>query len=264
MDFFRFQRPIPPIGPETVFEVFGFPIANTTLYLFVIAAALFIASFIGTKKLALVPGKVQGVVESIYETLTGFIMSITKTRERADKVFPIIGAIFVFVGLANFGGLIPGIGTIQYDGVSIFRTGTADFNTTFALALGSVIVINIISIRDWGVLGHLNKFFKVKEVVAGFRQGLKPGMMAIVEFFVGLLDIIGEVAKVLSLSLRLFGNMYAGEVLMTILIGSFAFVVPSLWLAMSVLSALVQTIVFGALVTVFYMLAIKETPVKAS
>lgn len=258
MNWFRFEREITDINPSFVFSIGDFNFANTTLYLFFIALVLFVFLFSIRKKIRLIPSKWQSIIEIVYEGLLTLVRQITGSDYHARKVFPIIGSIFLFIGFANYSGLIPGLTSITYDGMSIFRTPTSDFNTTFALAFGSVFVLNIVSISEWGFFGHLGKFFKFKEIFVGFKKSIGAGSMAIVDFLLGLLDIIGEFAKIISLSLRLFGNMYAGEVLMTILIGSLAYVVPSIWFAMSMLSALVQAIVFGSLVTVFYMLAIKS------
>lgn len=257
MSWLRFERSISGIQPDFVFSIGNFNVSNTTLYLFAIAVFLLIGLLLFKSKLSILPSKGQLVLESVYESVIGLIKQITGSDYHARKVFPLLGSLILFIVFANYSGLIPGLTSITYDGTAIFRTPTSDFNTTFALALGSVIALHIVSLSDWGFFGHLGKFFKFKEVYLGFKQSMGAGAMAVVEFLLGLLDIVGEFAKVISLSLRLFGNMYAGEVLMTILIGSLAYVVPSLWFAMSMLSALVQAIVFGSLVTVFYMLAIK-------
>ena len=82
--------------------------------------------------------------------------------------------------------------------------------------------------------------------------------MAIIDFLIGLLDIISEFAKVISLSLRLFGNMYAGEILASILLGAFALMVPAPWLAMNLLVAVIQAIVFGSLCAAYYTLAVQN------
>jgi F-type H+-transporting ATPase subunit a len=238
MDFFQYPREIADVSPDIVFSIGTFPLANSTLYLVLIAIVLGVSSWLLSRSLAITPGRVQLVVESVYEWLVGLI-------------------IFVFIAASNFSGLLPGVSSITYDGISVFRTPTSDFNTTFALALGSIVAINAISVYEWGVLGYLGRFFKFKEVYLGFREGVGAGFLAIVGFFIGLLDIVGEVTKVVSMSLRLFGNMYAGEILTTILIGAFAYFVPVLWMAMGVLAATVQSIVFMALVTIFYTLSIK-------
>lgn len=257
MNFLRFKREIASIQPDFVFSIGNFHVSNTTLYLFAIALFLFITLAILKGKISEQPKKWQVFFEMIYEGLINLIKQITGSEYHAKKVFPIIGSLFIFIAFANYSGLIPGLTSITYDGVSIFRTPTSDFNTTLALALGSIFVLNVLSLYEWGFFGYVGKFIKIKDVFLGFKKGIGAGFMAIIDFLLGFLDIIGEFAKIISLSLRLFGNMYAGEILMTILIGSLAYAVPAIWFAMSMLSALVQAIVFGSLVTVFYMLAIK-------
>lgn len=258
MEFFKFSRELADVHPDVVFYIGSFPVANTTLYLVAIAVLLGSLSWLASRNFTLIPGKTQLVIESVYEWVASLVQQITGDERRTRVILPVVGSIFVFIGASNFAGLIPGAGSITYDGTSIFRTPTSDFNTTFALAFGAIFAINAISVYEWGILAYLGKFFKFKEVYLGFRKGIGAGLMSLVDVFLGLLDIVGEATKVVSLSLRLFGNMYAGEILMTILIGSFAYFVPALWMAMSVLSATVQTIVFTALVTVFYTLAIKD------
>lgn len=194
----------------------------------------------------------------VIEAMINLISQITGNKKTAENIFPLIATIFMYVAISNLIGMIPGIMSIQFNGASIFRAPTTDFNTTFGLALGCVVVLNIISISDWGFFGYLGKFFKLKEIIVGFKKSIGDGMMSIVDFFIGILDIIGEFAKVVSLSLRLFGNMYAGEVLSTLMLGAFAYFVPIAWSAMSLLSGVVQAIVFGSLVTAYYMLSIKE------
>lgn len=263
MSLLRFERPITPIEPDVIFSIGGFHIGNTTLYLYFIALVLLIALLVAQKKWKVSPKNGQTFVEFIYEGLLGLVTQIVGNEKRAEKIIPLLGSLFIYIGIANFSGLIPGLTSITFDGTSIFRTPTTDFNTTFGLALGSIIVLHITSIRDWGLFGHIGKFFKFKEVFLGFKKSAGAGGIALVEFFIGLLDIVGEFAKVISLSLRLFGNMYAGEVLMAILIGALAYGVPAIWFAMSILSATVQMIVFGSLVTVFYMLSLNPDKKEA-
>ena len=107
-----------------------------------------------------------------------------------------------------------------------------------------------------GVFSHLGHFIKVQPIISGFKKSLGAGFLGIVEFFVGLIEIIGELAKVISLSLRLFGNIFAHEVLMIILLGSLAIGVPAIWMGMGILVGVVQAIVFMALITVYYSLLV--------
>ena len=135
---------------------------------------------------------------------------------------------------------------------------TTDFNTTFGLALAVIVTMQIVGMKEQGVFGYLSHFIQIKQVVHGFKKGFGDGMVAIIGFFVGLIEIISELAKMLSLSLRLFGNLFAHEVLTVILLGAFAFGVPALWMGMGVLVGIVQSIVFVALVTVYYSLVLKK------
>jgi len=253
----QLSREISPIGPETIAFIGGFKIANSTMFLIFIVLLLALFCFLVVKKFKIRAGSVQIVTEMIYEGIGSFIDQITGSRERTNKIYPIIATIFIFVGISNLIGLIPGLTSIKIGDVSLFRSPTADFNTTFVLAFGSVLVLQLVSIREWGLFEHINKFVKVKDVYRGFQGGMKSGLMAIIDFFIGLLDIIGEFAKIFSLSLRLFGNMYAGEVLMIIIMGGLAYIVPSLWLSMNILVGVIQALVFGSLVAAYYMLAIK-------
>jgi F-type H+-transporting ATPase subunit a len=186
-----------------------------------------------------------------------FISQITGSKKYALKLFPLIASLFIYIGLSNLISLIPGLMSITLDGKSIFRSPTTDFNTTVGLAIGSVVLTHVVSIIDYGVFGHLGKFFKFKEIYLGFKEGINSGVMAIIDFIIGLLDIVSEFAKIISLSLRLFGNMYAGEILATLILGSFAYVIPIAWTSMSLLSGVIQAIVFGSLTTAYYMLAVK-------
>jgi F-type H+-transporting ATPase subunit a len=250
-------REISPIGPETIAMIGGFKIANSTALLFFIVLCLGLFCYFVVRRFKTRPSDVQVVSEMIYEGIGSFIDQITGDRERTNKIFPIIATIFIFVGVSNLIGLIPGLTSIKIGDVSLFRSPTADFNTTFVLAFGSVLILQIVSMYEWGLLDHINKFVKVRDVYRGFKRGFKDGAMAIIDFFIGLLDIIGEFAKIFSLSLRLFGNMYAGEVLMIIIMGGLAYIVPSIWLSMNILVGVIQALVFGSLVAAYYMLAIK-------
>ncbi len=258
MNFLQIERGISGIEPDVIFRIGNFPISNTTLLLSFIALVLFLFSYFKISKYVWNPTRGQALAEMFYEMILGLVNQITGSRRLAEKILPLIGALIVFIGISNMIGLIvPGLTSITYDGISIFRTPTSDFNTTFALALGCILLTHVVSIMDYGFFGHIGKFLKFKEIYLGFKSGIGNGFMAIVDFFIGALDIVGEFAKIIALSLRLFGNMYAGEVLMVIIFGGLAFALPALWMAMSLLSAVVQAIVFSSLVTAYYTLAVK-------
>ena len=237
--FFQPHPHFPSIGPETVFHIGSFPVANSTLMLVLSSAIVILTVIILNKKLKEIPSIFQNISEMMYESIEGLFVQLTGSTKHADKVLPTIGSVLIFIGLSNFIGHIPLLTSITYEGEPVFRSATADFNTTFALALGSVLMIQFIGFKENG-FGYLGHFFKFKGVYNGFKKGIGEGMIAIIEFFVGLLELISEFIRIISLSLRLFGNMFAGKVVMAIAIGSFAYVLPAVWLGMEFLVAFVQ------------------------
>jgi len=250
-------RDIPSLEPDVVFSIAGFPIASSTLMILLITLIVALLSGIAIRRFAVKPGKFQTAIELLYEQVVGLVDQITQSRKHSERIFPIIGAMLVYLTIANLIGVIPGLTEITYEGSPIFRSPTADFNTTFGLAFAAVLVLQFVSIKDYGVLGHLGKFIKLKEVYQGFKKGISSGLVSLIDFFVGLLDIIGEIAKIVSLALRLFGNMYAGNVLMVIIFGAISVVLPAVWLGMNIFVGVLQAMVFSALVAAYYMLAVK-------
>lgn len=257
MSFLQISRPIDPIASETIFSAAGFRVNNSTLFAFFILLLIAWFCFFVIRRFSFRPNNKQTLTEIIYEGIEKLLIQITGNRKNADAMLPFIGALFVFIGLSNLLGMAPGLTSFTWGGKPFFRSPTADFNTTFGLALGSILVIQMASIREIGFLGYLGKFFKFKEVYMGFRKGIKDGFIAVIDFCIGLLDIISEIAKIISLSLRLFGNIYAGIVLTVITFGFIAYVAPSIWMSLGILFAVVQAVVFGSLVAAYYILAVK-------
>ena len=262
MDFFnqflRFPRELTSVNSEAVFYVGSLPITNSLLLEFLIililaSFGLFVVSKFRSEQLT----KTQNIVEIAYEGLISFVASVTGSPETAKKVFPLVATILVYLVVANLIGIIPGLTSLTYGQSALFRTPTTDFNTTLGLAIAVVLIIQAASIQSYGLLGYLGKFFKFKGIYQGFKKSPMDGFIAIIEFFIGLLDIFAEFAKIISLSFRLFGNMFAGEVLAVLILGALAFFIPAIWLSMSLLFAAVQAVVFGALTAVYYTLALK-------
>ncbi len=259
-----FKRDISTVGPSTIFNIGNFPVANSTIFILLIILIVLIFSYFLFRNKSLVPTKAQAFFEIVYEAVAAQIRTIAGSDYHVNRVFPIIASIFIFVGVSNYLGMVPGLSSITFDGESLFRTATGDFNTTFGLAFGSIVVLHIISIKDFGIWGHLGKFIPIKQLRKDLKMGALSPIYIFVTILIACLDIVGEFAKVISISLRLFGNLYAGEVMTTILIGIFAFVLPSFWIAFGLLGSLIQTIVFGSLITVFYMQAAGPEPGKQS
>lgn len=248
---------IPELQPPTVFHVGNFPVTNSFLMTVLIILLIIIFVVVLNKKIKNIPGTLQNIVEILYGGMLGLIDQITQSRKISERIFPLIASLFVYIGISNIIGLIPGLTSITFGDVELFRSPTSDFNTTFALATAMVLLVQWVSIKDWGLLGYLGKFVQIKEVWQGFRKGAGEGMIAVINFLIGLLDIISEIAKVVSLSMRLFGNIYAGEILMAIILGSLAYVLPAVWMGMNLFVGIIQALVFGSLVAAYYTLAKK-------
>ena len=254
-DFLTIDATTPSLQPPVVFWVGEFPVTSSFLMIVLVTVLLVVFSVIIRRTLKMVPGKFQSSVEMLYEGMETLINQITRNKDVTDKIFPLIASLFVFVGISNIIGLVPGITSISWNGVDIFRSPTSDFNTTFALATAMVLLVQWVSIKDWGLLGYLGKFVQIKEVWQGFKKGIGEGAIAFINFLIGLLDIVSEIAKIVSLSMRLFGNIYAGEILAAIILGGLAYALPAVWMSMNIFVGIIQALVFGSLVAAYYTLA---------
>lgn len=258
---FHVNEELPSITPYIFNDVGIFSIANTTTTIIFITV-MFMVLAIFVKSFTLMPKKFQGLVEVIYEAILSLISQILGNKEKAKKIVPYVGSIMVYLAVANLLPMMPLIFSfylnINGEHVPLFRGATTDFNTTFGLALAVVVSMQVLGMREQGVLGYLSHFIQIKQVIKGFKKGISHGFLAVINFFVGLIEIISELAKMLSLSLRLFGNMFAHEVLTLVLLGVFSFALPAIWMGMGVLVGIVQALVFSALVTVYYSLILKK------
>ncbi len=260
--FLHVIEEVPSINAPILGTVGPLTIATSTITVMLITL-LFIFLSLKVSRFKLIPSKFQTTLEIFYEMVAGFITSIVGSKEKAKKIIPYVGALMTYLIVANLLPMIPGLASFYVtnaDGVHIplFRGATTDFNTTFGLALAVIVIMQFVGMKEQGIGGYISHFIQVKQVVKGFKKGFGEGMVSIIGFFVGLIEIISEIAKVLSLSLRLFGNMFAHEVLTVILLGAFSVAVPAIWMGMGLLVGVVQSIVFVALVTVYYSLALKK------
>lgn len=258
-DFLRLDRQPVDVAPPTLGTLGGLDVTNTLVTaVFVTAVLVVIGMYIRTR-LRIVPSGLQNWLEYLYEQMLTLINQITGDEKMSRRIFPLVGALFIYLGVANLITLLPGVSSITVGGTSLLRTPSADINLPLALAIGSMILIQLRAISVKGVISYLHEYFQFGRLISGFRSGLKEGFLALVHFFVGLLDIIAEFAKMISLSFRLFGNMFAGELLAVLIMGAFAYGLPAIWLSLNILFAVVQALVFGALVAGYYTLAVQTT-----
>jgi F-type H+-transporting ATPase subunit a len=192
--------------------------------------------------------------------------SVTSDRKKTAKFLPIVLALFLFILVSNWMGLLPGVGTIGFVEnaehgkvfVPLLRGATADLNTTLAIALFSVVMSHIFGILMVGFWKHFNKFVNfhaLQQIFHKFKKDPTIIMVNPIKVFVGLIEIVGEIAKIASLSLRLFGNIFAGEVLLASMMAISAFILPLPFMFLELIVGIVQALVFAILTLAFMSIA---------
>lgn len=273
------------LAAETIGRFFGFPITNSLLATWLTMAVLFIFTFFATRNMKMVPGGVQSIAELLVGGLYDFFGSVTGHHIR--KFFPVVASIFLFVIMANWIGLLPGVGTIGFteeaersaeviteqkasdvaavpvdtheapvvdsraEGVEehsgakfvpLLRAATADLNMTVGLAIFAVLTIQYFG---FSILGfhYSTKFFNFSNPIM---------------FILGILEFMSEISKIISFAFRLFGNIFAGEVLLAVLAFLMPFVIPLPFLLMELFVGFIQALVFSMLTAVFLNVAVSH------
>jgi len=206
------------------------------------AIVLLIFGLLLKRSLSEVPGKLQGWFEVIMEETLKIMDNVLGSRERSLQYFPIVFTIFLFVLVSNWMGLLP-LSHVLVGEAPLFRAATSDLNFTIALAVMSVLAVNVLGAAAIGVSAHLNKFF-----VNPLRDPIGS--------FVGLLELVSEFVKIISFSFRLFGNVFAGEVLLTIVAFLVPYAVPLPFLFLEVFVGVIQAFIFAMLTLVFLGMSI--------
>lgn len=233
------------ISAETVAHIGPLPISNSMLTSIVVTIALVLFCVIVNKSLKREgkPGRLQALAETIIEMLYNLCLDITGSAKKALLFAPLVSSFFLFIILNNWAGLLPGVGQIGFkeEGIFVpyFRAGTADLNTTLALAIVSVVMTQV-----FGVMALGGSYFKK------YINFSSPIM-----FFVGLLESVLELAKIMSFAFRLFGNIFAGEVLLAVMMFLVPVIVPMPFYGLELFVGAIQALVFSMLSLVFFNLA---------
>lgn len=251
----------PSLKAVEIARPLGFPITNSMVATWIAAVVLIVFARLATRRLQDVPGGLQNLLEYLVESVYGLLESIIGPH-LVKRTFWFFATIFVFILAANWIGLLPGVGTIGWghhtpDGFVIdaplFRGANADLNLTLAMALIFFALWIVWAVTEVGVGGMVKELFGAKGETTGF---LKP-LMAVIFFAAGLLEIVSILFRPVSLSFRLFGNVFAGENMLE----TMARIVPGLgWLLpipfyfMELLVGFVQAAVFMLLTAVFTLL----------
>ncbi len=269
-EFFRpFKITVPHISlaAEEVAQVGKLRITNTLLASWVTMAVLIVVSFLATRRMSQVPRGLQNLVELVIETLYGFVRSIAGAQ--TSLVFPTIATLFLFIIVSNWMGLLPGYLSVvivraaehggEAERISLLRSAATDLNTTLALAISSVVMSQVYGLMVVGFPRYFLRFLNVRRYVAfarwvagrGPRVGFGSLFMGVIDLFIGVLELFDEFTKVLSFSFRLFGNIFAGEVLLGVMIFLVPFVASLPFLGLELFVGLIQAFVFAVLSTAF-------------
>lgn len=233
---------------ETLGHVGSFPITNTLIMSLVSTAVLMVAAVVLSRRIRAVPRGLQNLAEVLIDGALGMMDSVTGDRKQSLRFFPLVFTFFIFILLSNWLGLLPGVGPISLkvveDGHEIvaplFRSTNADLNVTLALAIVSVIATQAFGIITISAAKYFKRFIN-------FRNPIFT--------FVGLIELLSELAKFVSFSFRLFGNVFAGEVLLVVIAFLIPVFVPLPFLFLEVFVGLIQAFIFAILTLVFLKVA---------
>jgi F-type H+-transporting ATPase subunit a len=230
------------ISPCLLFTIAGFPVTNTVVTTLITDAILIALVLIVGRAITLKPGKLQNVIEVVSDYFRETAEGIA--GERAIFIYPWVLSFFLFIIVSNLVAQIPGFESIRFytptsghHGHAFLRAATSDLNLTLALASVSVVITNILAIKYTGIKFYIGRFISFK---------IFPILL-----FVGLLEIVNELAKFVSFSFRLFGNIFAGEQVMATMYGLCPIGLPLPFIGLELMVAVIQAIVFAMLTMAF-------------
>ncbi len=270
------------IQPDVIFYIGPLPVTNTLLCTWISIIVLVALFYAGTRRRDMIPRGMQNFMEWVVELLLGLVEGVSG-KEKGKKFFPLVATFFVFILVSNLLDIFPGVDTVGSIDITAIqqahitskpvlgfllfgdlsnklvpwiRPATSDLNLNFAMALIAVITAQAFGFYTLGPLHHLGKYFNVttffRSLVKLDFQGMFQG---VIEFFVGLIEIISELARVISLAFRLFGNIFAGSAVLAV----FAFILPFfadiIFIPLELFVAFVQALVFALLTLVYLEIA---------
>lgn len=253
---------------EPVAHIGDFQITNALITSWAAVIIIALVAFTIRAKIKEVPKGIQNFFEAILEAALDLCDQVTGERKISQAIFPLAFCVFLFILVNNWLGLLPlgGFGVV-HEGeqgatfIPFLRSGTADINTTLGLAVMAVIAANIFGIISVGAWKAFNKYINIRgfgQVFTHIKKDPTVLVVAPVNFFVGILELIGEFAKVASLSFRLFGNIFAGEVLLLAMAAIFPYILPVPFLFLEIFVGLIQALIFAILVLVYFTIAAQD------
>lgn len=234
------------LSAEKIFQLGPFFITNSILTTWLVMFfLLLLIIYLNYQRISLIPNNWQLFLELIIDGLYSLFATVVGTKIKL--LFPLLATFFLFIILNNWSGLLPGIGSVgiikQERFIPLLRAGTADLNTTLGLAIVSVLAIQYYGIKTLGFSQFIKRYFNFQNPI---------------NFFVGILELVSEFAKIISFSFRLFGNIFAGEVLLTVVAFLMPLFAPLPFLGLELFVGLIQALVFSMLSAVFLSVATQK------
>jgi F-type H+-transporting ATPase subunit a len=265
-------EPAVPLKPAELVHIGKFAITNSMLVTWIVAAGIIVFAQLATRRIKPIPSGIQNFWEWLVEGLYNFLEGIIG-RELVSKTFWFFATIFIFILFVNWFGLVPGVGTIgwgHYDSTTgvfhvdrpLLRGGNADLNMTTAMAVIFFLLWIVWAIQANGVGGFLRHLFGPKGETTGFLKI----MLVVIFFMVGWLEVVSILFRPVSLSFRLFGNVYAGEStleVMSSMVPFLSWLIPIPFYFLELLVGIVQALVFMLLTAVFTLLIAQHGPEHA-
>ena len=266
--FLAVPKPHIALPSERLFEVAGFPITNTLIAAWLSIIVLAVLFYVCTRKMKLIPGKLQNLAEMAVEALLSFVKSVAGEKH-ARLLFPVVATIFIYVITNAYLALLPFFGTIVVTGqegtaVPLFRSANTDINVPLSIAVMSFIFVEFWGMKSLGAFRYLGEFFNFGQIGRGvkelFRGKIRPAITNIafgfINLFVGMLEIFSHLIRIISFTFRLFGNMTAGEMLLLVS----AFLIPLIFTipfyGLELLIGFIQALIFAGLTLVFGTIAV--------
>ena len=232
---------------EQLGSVFGFPITNSLIMAWIVMALLIGFAYFFGRSLSLVPGRLQAGVEWAFEGSLVYMTEVLESKALAQRFFPLVASIFLFIAVINEVEFFPGVGSLGLVHSSEFlpflRASTTDLNFTLALALIAFFTIEVTGITMLGISKYARKYVNLKSPIG---------------FAVGLIELVSNLGRLISFSFRLFGNIFAGEVLIMVASYFVPYILPAPLMGFEMFIGLVQALVFAMLTLFFIKLAIAE------
>ncbi|MBN2462940.1 MAG: F0F1 ATP synthase subunit A [Dehalococcoidia bacterium] len=261
------SKPHVELPSEGIFHTPILTITNTLIASWLTIIVLIGFVYACTRKMKLIPGRLQSLAEVIVETLLNFVKSVAGEKN-ARTLFPVVATIFLYVLTNAYLALLPFFGTIgitEHDGtfIPLFRAANTDINLPLSIAIVSFTCVEFWGLRSLGFFRYLNTFFNFGQLRDGFislfkgkiRPAISGIMFGFINLFIGMLEILSHFIRIISFTFRLFGNMTAGEILLLVVTFLVPLVASIPFYGLELLVGVLQALIFAGLTLVFGVIA---------